>query len=831
MIDNKNNKSVLNAWQRLLCFAGIAITSILISSCANTHHKGVQTESMPSSNYSYRVKSLVMHFTAVDYAKSVEFLVSDAGSVSSHYLIPKLDDDSYPHKQLKVFELVAEHERAWHAGVSYWQGRHGLNDSSIGIEIVNTPECFEAQVPAGFLAPKASCIYPDFEEEQIRLLIELSKGILARNPDITPTAVIGHSDIAPSRKNDPGPRFPWYRLYQAGIGAWYNNEDVGEYWQVFNQQLPSVALLQKALHIYGYNIAQTGVLDRQTQDVLGAFQMHFIPWQVNYQADASTAATVFALLKKYFASQATTLYEEYEEEQNTPQQPVVANNQLNMQFSVGPNNTYTHNRMQFIGQANSGSMLIQSEGVRSADVYINGQKLNLGSQWDEQQAKVYSIAKRTQFGLNTLKVDNIQGKNDAQLRISIGYPELNKELNKEPATSPQHTFDFSALDTLLENDVNNGFPGAAIAVIYRGRVVKRSAYGFAKKYDSQGKLLSQAQDMQSTTMFDLASNTKTFATTLAIMKLVDEGKLSLNAPIASYLEEYSGDGRDTRTIADLLTHASGYNAEFAFFKSDNPFGEHLFSQDRTLTQSLLLSKLPFASARRSEQRYSDINFLILGLLVERISQMPLDEYVETHIYAPLALENTMFNPLNKGKQAQQFAATEIQGNTRGGNIEFENIRRYVLQGEVHDEKAYYSMQGVSGHAGLFSNIDDLAVLAQMLLNGGGYGNTQIFSEHTLRRFVHPEFVKDSIGLGWRIAAQDTKWHFGPYASAQAYGHTGWTGTATVIDPALDLAVIYLTNKKHSPVSNNTLNFAGDAYSSAQYNNVMALVYEAILKKQ
>ena len=810
--------------KKVILAAALISSALLIASCAN-NNAGLNTETLKSSNYSYRVKSLVMHFTAVNYEQSLNFLVNEGGGVSSHYLIPMLNDTSYPHNKVKVLQLVDESERAWHAGVSAWQGRTGLNDSSIGIEIINTPECFEREVPLGFMKPKASCIYPDFEDQQIELLIKLSQQILKRNPDISPTAVVGHSDIAPSRKNDPGPRFPWKKLYDAGIGAWYEADTVGKYWQMFDQNLPSSGLLQKALQVYGYGISQTGVLDRQTQDVLGAFQMHFIPWQVNYQPDASTAATLFALLEKYFANQAEQLMLEYQDElMQSDSINTLAFNQLSMQFNNNATDIFENKRAAFIAIAGSGVMRLNSKNVSHADIFINGQKLNIDDNWPDGQIKQYSIAKRTQTGLNTIRIANISGVNhDSIINIEIPYPSISN------AQTPTN-WDFSKLDTLIENDVNEGFPGAAILVLHKGKVIKRSAYGYARKYADGGNLLSQPIKMAANTLFDLDSNTKVFATTLAIMKLVDEGKLSLNAPIASYLSEYNGEGRDTRTIADLLAHASGYNSDVSFFKADNPFGVDLYSQDGWLTRDILLHKLPFSSSRRSKQTYSDTNFLILGLLVERLVNMPLDEYVETQIYAPLGLRNTLFKPLLKNRMALEFAATEIKGNTRGGNIDFPNIRTHVLQGEVHDEKAFYSMQGVSGHAGLFSNIDDLAVLAQMLLNGGGYNNTHIFSEHTLMRFVHPEFIQNSIGLGWRLASQETKWHFGPYASARAFGHTGSTGTATVIDPELDLAIVYLTNKRHSIVDQQ-LEFTADKFASAKYGKVMALVYEALLEKQ
>lgn len=809
--------------KRIIKALVVGLFACVMASCTSTNNSHVKTVELKSHNYSYRVKSLVMHFTAVNYERSITYLVNENGGVSSHYLIPKLDDPTYPHKDIRILKLVDETERAWHAGVSYWQGRSGLNDSSIGIEIVNTPECFEREVPAGFMKPKPSCIYSDFEDKQIDLLIALSKDILARNPDISPTAVVGHSDIAPSRKHDPGPRFPWQKLYEAGIGAWYEKEDVGSYWQQFDAQLPNIGLIQKALHIYGYDITQTGVLDQQTQDVLGAFQMHFLPWKVSYQADASTVATLFALLKKYYAQNAEQLMAEYiEHTKEAPSLLSISEQQLKLTFAVA-NHTHDNTfRAKFIGKQAWGNMRLNSHKVTSADIYINGQKLVLDAKWPEQQSRLFSIAKRTQNGINSIKIANIQGSEDGNIELSIPYPTLDS-LNDSNSSN----YNFAALDKLIEQDVANGFPGAAIIVIRDGKVIKRTAYGHARKYEDGGNLQAKTQAMSANTLFDLASNTKVFATTLAIMTLVDQGKLSLDAPIASYLTEYNGEGRSTRTIADMLTHASGYGSDIPFFKDDNPFGEALYSQDRTLTQALVLNNLPFSTARRSAQSYSDTNFLILGLLVERLTQMPLDEYVEKHIYTPLGLSNTLFTPLEKGRLALEFAATEIKGNTRGGLVTFPNIRDYVLQGEVHDETAFYSMQGVSGHAGLFSNIDDLAVLAQMLLNGGSYGDTYLFNPHTLMRFTHPEFVKDSIGLGWRLASGDTQWHFGPYASTSAFGHTGWTGTASVIDPKLNTAIIYLTNKRHSPVLPNG-KFEAEQFDSANYGKVMALVYESLL---
>ena len=187
--------------------------------------------------------------------------------------------------------------------------------------------------------------------------------------------------------------------------------------------------------------------------------------------------------------------------------------------------------------------------------------------------------------------------------------------------------------------------------------------------------------------------------------------------------------------------------------------------------------------------------------------------------------------MQKGFLASHIAATEINGNTRGGRIEFENIRTDVLQGEVHDEKAFYALGGVAGHAGLFSTAGDLSVLMQVLLNGGGYDNKQIFTPQVLEQFTNSQASDETYGLGWRRAGhQARKWHFGPYASPRAFGHTGWTGTVTVIDPEYDLAIVLLTNARHTPIEGSQENyeFVGKRFETGKYGSIISLIYESIL---
>jgi N-acetylmuramoyl-L-alanine amidase len=224
--------------------------------------------------------------------------------VSSHYLIPEPGDESYTNEDLKLYALVKEESRAWHAGTSYWAGKTSLNDMSIGIELVNQAHCrkSEQEPSPGEVdhEPARICFYPDFPQPQLEILYDLLQGILKRHPDVKPTHIIGHADITPQRKVDPGPRFPWQRLYKLGVGAWYDDDTVFKYWEQFRKEIPPVIKLQTALNDYGYGLELTGEYDKQTRNVVRAFQMHFLPWRVSGEFTDETVAVLYALLEKYY---------------------------------------------------------------------------------------------------------------------------------------------------------------------------------------------------------------------------------------------------------------------------------------------------------------------------------------------------------------------------------------------------------------------------------------------------------------------------------------------------------------------------------------------------
>jgi len=256
---------------------------------------------IPSENANSRVNHLVLHFTSENFQESLAILTGRTDrKVSSHYLIPSPSDESYGQAKLKVYSLVPTEQRAWHAGRSFWAGKRDLNDQSVGVEIVNLAGCAEDISKLGN-GPEfvVACSFDPFPEEQISLLIRLLKSVLENYPDIPPESIVGHADITPSRKVDPGPLFPWEQLYKAGIGAWFDNERAALIAALITQRPLSITLQQQLLAAYGYDVEVTGVEDEQSQLAVRAFQMHFRPSNYSGRFDVETSARLISLLERY----------------------------------------------------------------------------------------------------------------------------------------------------------------------------------------------------------------------------------------------------------------------------------------------------------------------------------------------------------------------------------------------------------------------------------------------------------------------------------------------------------------------------------------------------
>jgi N-acetylmuramoyl-L-alanine amidase len=270
-------------------FAFAALVCVLISACSSTEiNRGayIADTSIHSKRVDSRVRFLVMHYTQGDEVRSLAVLTGD--DVSVHYVVP--ESPRVENGEPVVYQLVPESERAWHAGTSEWQGTTELNAASIGIENVNVGP---TDTPQGRT-------WQPYPPAQVDAIVKLAKDIVTRY-SIPPTRVVAHSDIAPQRKTDPGPAFPWKTLYDAGIGAWPDAPAVALHLAGRDPKAPAdVAALEEKLQRYGYDTATDGVFDDRARRVIAAFQMHFRPTDYAGNADAETDAIAAALLDKYF---------------------------------------------------------------------------------------------------------------------------------------------------------------------------------------------------------------------------------------------------------------------------------------------------------------------------------------------------------------------------------------------------------------------------------------------------------------------------------------------------------------------------------------------------
>lgn len=271
MAGNGHAKSMFKT-AKLQVFWPIACWILLLAGCSTLQIDKTHN----SSGFDSRVGLVVLHYTAADFAHSVELLV--AGQVSSHYLIKDMPP--------KIYQLVGEEHRAWHAGESSWHGRTWLNASSIGIELVYP----------GYIDTGTDRQWPQWPEQQIDLLVLLLKDIYARHA-LPIDSIVAHSDIAPQRKKDPGPMFPWARLAAEGLISWPDKQHLELFAPAYSVHLPDADWFQQSLRKLGYEVKITGQFDEQTSNVLDAVQMKYLARQSAIgKPDALTAAVIQSLL-------------------------------------------------------------------------------------------------------------------------------------------------------------------------------------------------------------------------------------------------------------------------------------------------------------------------------------------------------------------------------------------------------------------------------------------------------------------------------------------------------------------------------------------------------
>jgi len=323
------------------------------------------------------------------------------------------------------------------------------------------------------------------------------------------------------------------------------------------------------------------------------------------------------------------------------------------------------------------------------------------------------------------------------------------------------------LDQVVEQAIEEGrIPGAVLLIGHQGRILHRKAYG-------KRALVPTAEAMTVDTIFDMASLTKVVATTPSLMKLFEEGKFRLNDRVTQYFPEFQG-GHSDITIRNLMTHFSGMPPDLPLTPlwSGYQTGIRIAMEEKPTTPP------------GTHFVYSDINFILLGELVHRLSGQMLSDYAREHIFLPLGMKETMFLP--PASLVPRIAPTERNG-----------PNGLPFRGVVHDETSRY-MGGVAGHAGLFSTADDLSRYCQMLLNQGELDGTRLVSAMTVTKFTTPQSPADQPilrGLGWDIDSPFSG-NRGDLFPIGSYGHTGFTGTSIWIDPVSQTYVILLANSVH-----------------------------------
>jgi CubicO group peptidase (beta-lactamase class C family) len=323
------------------------------------------------------------------------------------------------------------------------------------------------------------------------------------------------------------------------------------------------------------------------------------------------------------------------------------------------------------------------------------------------------------------------------------------------------------LDSIVRIGLEQGAaPGAALAVARYGRLVHLKGYGTTDYAPG-------APAVDATTIYDLASLTKVVATTTAAMILEEEGKLDLSRTVSSYLPEFNAPDKAAITVRMLLTHRGGLEAFAPLWKEWHGRAEYL-------TQ---INARPLANPPNTKVVYSDWDFILMGMIVERITGTSLDAFTAERVFGPLGMTSTRFTPDTTDKALMQRITYTALDTLRG-----------QLHGTVHDPNAW-ALGGVSGHAGLFSSARDLAVFVQMLMNGGTYAGVRIVKPTTVARWTSSQDLGSSRALGWDTPSSVSS--AGRFFSPRSFGHTGYTGTSIWVDPERGLFVVLLTNRVNS----------------------------------
>lgn len=359
----------------------------------------------------------------------------------------------------------------------------------------------------------------------------------------------------------------------------------------------------------------------------------------------------------------------------------------------------------------------------------------------------------------------------------LAAPPLQTDDPKASATQPG----FDAIELIVRQGIEDGqMPGAVVVIADRHRTLYRRAFG-------QRQVEPTAEPMTMDTVFDLASLTKPVVTATSVMQLIGDGLLSPHQKVSNILPEFGKHGKEKITVSDLLLHVGG-------LIPDNSLRDYRDGVETSWENICDLTPIANPSEKFA---YTDVGFIVLGKVVERVSKQGLDEYARQNIFAPLGMTETTFNPSADLKK--RAAATE----QRNGQW---------IKGEVHDPRAHL-LQGVAGHAGLFSTADDLTRYGQQMLRIAKGEKSIPLAQATLKMMTHPREVhRDSKIIGTRTYGWD---HRSPYSSNRgdqlsdkAFGHGGFTGTVMWIDPERDRVFLFLSNRLHPDGKGSVNRLAG-----------------------
>ena len=386
-------------------------------------------------------------------------------------------------------------------------------------------------------------------------------------------------------------------------------------------------------------------------------------------------------------------------------------------------------------------------------------------------------------------LDLILGKINQKGQLPIKLRAYNR--TNESTGSINNTNKLNEIDGIVQQLMQKkAAPGCRVLVLKDGKEVFNRSYGYLN-YDKLKKV-------NDSSMYDIASVTKIAATTLAVMKLYEEGKIDLQKTLGHYLPQVQGSNKADLVISDVLQHRAGLTAWIPFYKETLPFIDSVYcaKEDSAFCVKVAdklfmlkankdtIYKRIFASPLESKvYRYSDLSMILMQLVVEKVSGQSLDQYVDYHFYKPMGLKYITFNPWKKQK-TDNIAPTQLD----------RLFRQQELCGYVHDPGAAM-LGGVSGHAGIFSTAGDLAALMQMLVQGGTYKNREYLKLSTIKKFTSYQNLDSRRGLGFdkpdftgKVSPASTM------GSHQMFGHTGFTGTCTWADPKSGLVFVFLSNR-------------------------------------